>query len=209
MNTSSIFLKFEKRRGIMFDPIQRLNASLKEAPVVWKGDYPYFIHPLTDGVPRLEADVFQAVVDLVFDSVQWDKIDLLLGIEAMGLPLTSSLSLRTGLPQVVARKRSYGLDGEITIDQNTGYSKGSMYLNDIKPGESIAIVDDVLSTGGTLDAVIKGVEKAGANVKSIVAVVEKGPGLEMLKTKYPAIDISSIVRLTMEGAEIVLLDEVV
>ena len=84
-----------------------------------------------------------------------------------------------------------------------------MYLNDIKPGESIAIVDDVLSTGGTLDAVIKGVEKAGANVTTIVAVVEKGPGLEILKNKYPSIDISSIVRLTMEGAEIVLLDEVV
>ncbi len=192
----------------MSDAIQRLTTSLKEAPVVWKGDYPYFIHPLTDGVPRLEADVFQAVVDLVFDSVDWSKIDLLLGIEAMGLPLTSSLSLRTGLPQVVARKRSYGLEREITIDQTTGYSKGSMYLNDINPGESIAIVDDVLSTGGTLDAVIKGVERAGAHVSTIVAVVEKGPGLKMLKEKYPAIEISSIVRLTMNGAEIVLLDEV-
>ena len=84
-----------------------------------------------------------------------------------------------------------------------------MYLNDINPGESIAIVDDVLSTGGTLDAVIKGVEKAGASVTTIVAVVEKGPGLEMLKRKYPTIDITSIVRLTMDGAEIVLLDEVV
>jgi adenine phosphoribosyltransferase len=157
----------------------------------------------------LEADVFQAVIDLVYDSVDWNNIDLLLGIEAMGLPLTSSLSLRTGLPQVVARKRSYGLDGEITIDQETGYSKGSMYLNDIKPGESIAIVDDVLSTGGTLDAVIKGVVRAGATVSTIVTVVEKGPGLEMLREKYPSIDISSIVRLTMNGAEIILLDEVV
>ena len=209
MNTLSISLRSEQRRGIMFDAIQRLTASLKEAPVVWKGDYPYFIHPLTDGVPRLEADVFQAVVDLVFESIDWSNIDLLLGIEAMGLPLTSSLSLRTGLPQVVARKRSYGLDGEIVIDQNTGYSKGSMYLNDINPGESIAIIEDVLSTGGTLDAVIKGVQRAGASVTTIVAVVEKGPGLEMLKKKYPTIDISSIVRLTMDGAEIVLLDEVV
>lgn len=193
----------------MQDAIQRLSTSLKEAPVVWKGDYAYFIHPLTDGVPRLQSDVFQAVIDLVYNSVDWRNIDLLLGIEAMGLPLTSSLSLRTGLPQVVARKRSYGLDGEITIDQETGYSKGSMYLNDIKPGESIAIIDDVLSTGGTLDAVIRGVERAGATVSTIVTVVEKGPGLEMLREKYPTIDISSIVRLTMNGAEIILLDEVV
>ena len=193
----------------MTQAMNELRKSLESAPVIWKGDYPYFIHPVTDGVPRMNPDVLHAITELVSQRVNWSEVDLLLGIEAMGLPLTSSLSLRTGLPQVVARKRSYGLDGEITIDQNTGYSKGSMYLNDIKPGESIAIIDDVLSTGGTLDAVIKGVEKAGATVTTIVAVVEKGPGLEMLKKKYPAIDISSIVRLTMEGAEIVLLDEVI
>ena len=39
---------------------------------------------------------------------------------------------------------------EIEINQETGYSKGSIFLNDIKPGEKIAIIDDVLSTGGTI-----------------------------------------------------------
>ena len=142
----------------------------------------------------------------MFDSVDWSKIDLLLGIEAMGLPLTSSLSLRTSLPQVVARKRSYGLEGEIVIDQTTGYSKGSMYLNDIKPGESIAIVDDVLSTGGTLDAVIQGVERAGAIVTTIVAVVEKGPGMATLQKDYPEIRFDSLVKLEMDGEKVVILD---
>ena len=189
--------------------MQRLRASLLAAPIIWKGDYPYFIHPLTDGVPRLEPSVLIAVVELIENAVNWDSIDLVLGIEAMGLPLTSPLSMRNNRPQVVVRKRSYGLEGELAIDQSTGYSKGEMFLNDIKQGERLLIVDDVLSTGGTLDAIIRGVESLGAVIEAIIVVVEKGPGLNQLQEKYPHIEISSIVRLEMVDGKVVLLDEVI
>jgi len=193
----------------MSDSLQRLKESLLAAPIIWKGDYPYFIHPLTDGVPRLDPSVLTAVVELIEATVDWDSVDLILGIEAMGLPLTSPLSMRNNRPQVVVRKRSYDLEGELAIDQSTGYSKGSMYLNDIQEGERILIVDDVLSTGGTLDAIIKGVESLGAIIESVIVVVEKGPGLQQLQEKYPHIQISSIVRLEMDGGKVVLLDEVI
>ena len=174
------------------DSMDVLRESLANAPVIWKGDYPYFIHPITDGVPRLDAKVLSAVTDL--------------SIEAMGLPLTSPISVKTGIPLVIARKREYGLEGEIVIDQNTGYSKGAMYLNDIKPGEKIVIVDDVLSTGGTLKSIIEGVKKTGAHIQDILVVVEKGKGLQMLKSKYPEINIESLVKLEMDGEKIVLLN---
>ena len=193
----------------MSNPLQRLKESLLAAPIIWKGDYPYFIHPLTDGVPRLDPSVLTAVVELIEDAVKWDSIDLVLGIEAMGLPLTSPLSMRNNRPQVVVRKRSYGLEGELAIDQSTGYSKGSMFLNDINKGERILIVDDVLSTGGTLDAIIQGAEALGAVIASVVVVVEKGPGLAQLQEKHPHIEISSIVRLEMDEGKVVLLDEVI
>ena len=193
----------------MSEALQRLKDSLLAAPIIWKGDYPYFIHPLTDGVPRLDPSVLTAVVELIEAAVDWQSVDLVLGIEAMGLPLTSPLSMRNNKPQVVVRKRSYGLEGEVAIDQSTGYSKGSMYLNDIAKDERILIVDDVLSTGGTLDAIIGGLETIGAKIASIVVVVEKGPGLQQLQEKYPHIEISSIVRLNMNGDKVVLLDEVI
>lgn len=193
----------------MSNPLQRLKKSLLAAPIIWKGDYPYFIHPLTDGVPRLDPQVLTAVVELIEKRVPWESIDLMLGIEAMGLPLTSPLSMRNNKPQVVIRKRSYDLDGEVAIDQSTGYSKGSMFLNDIKKGERVLIVDDVLSTGGTLDAVISGVESIGALIESIVVVVEKGPGLKQLQQKYPHIEISSLVQVEMDGGNVVILDEVI
>ena len=191
----------------MNDAMEQLKASLQSAPVIWKGDYPYFIHPVTDGVPRMEPGVLQAITKLAVDRVEWGKVDLLLGIEAMGLPLTAPLSVETGIPLVIARKRSYGLEGEVEIDQSTGYSKGAMYLNDLNQGERVAIVDDVLSTGGTLEAVIEGVRRAGAEVTEIIAVIEKGQGLKRLQGLYPGIRIQSLVRLEMDGDTIVLLDD--
>ena len=49
----------------MNEALQRLKDSLLAAPIIWKGDYPYFIHPLTDGVPRLEPSVLTAVVEII------------------------------------------------------------------------------------------------------------------------------------------------
>ena len=190
----------------MKEAMNQLRTSLQNAPVIWKGDYPYFIHPVTDGVPRMDPDVLKAIVELTVERVDWRQVDVLLGIEAMGLPLAAPLSMATGVPLVVARKRSYGLEGEVKIDQATGYSKGIMYLNDINEGERVAILEDVLSTGGTLEAVIEGVHRAGAEVTEIVAVVEKGGGLKRLQEMHPDVRIQSLVRLEMDGAQVVLLD---
>ncbi len=188
------------------EQMQILKQSLSDAPIIWKGDYPYFIHPITDGVPRLEPNVLQAIVDLTEPLVDWDNIDIILGIEAMGLPLTAPLAMRTGVPMVIARKRNYGLEGEVQINQQTGYSKGSIYLNDIKAGERIAIIDDVLSTGGTMRSVIEGVKQTKASVENIVIVVEKGDGMQNLKQDYPSIRFDSLVKLHMDGEKIIVTD---
>ena len=190
----------------IMEEIDVLKQSLVKAPIIWKGDYPYFIHPITDGVPRLEPNVLEAIIELSVPLINWENIDVILGIEAMGLPLMAPLSMRTNIPMVIARKREYGLEGEIEINQETGYSKGSIFLNDIKPGEKIAIIDDVLSTGGTIRSVIEGVKRTGALIKNIVVVVEKGPGMELLQNDYPDIKFDSLVKLEMDGGKVVILD---
>ena len=186
--------------------IEILKQSLINAPIIWKGDYPYFIHPITDGVPRLEPDVLKAIIELAVPLIEWQSVDMILGIEAMGLPLMAPLSMRTGIPMVIARKRQYGLKGEIEINQETGYSKGSIFLNDIKNGENLVIIDDVLSTGGTIRSVIERVKKTGAVIQNIVVVVEKGPGMATLQKDYPEIRFDSLVKLEMDGEKVVILD---
>ena len=193
-------------RVTIMNEIEILKQSLIKAPIIWKGDYPYFIHPITDGVPRLEPDVLKAIIELSVPLIDWQSVDMILGIEAMGLPLMAPLSMRTGIPMVIARKRQYDLTGEIEINQETGYSKGSIFLNDIKQGENLVIIDDVLSTGGTIRSVIEGVNKTGAVIQNIVVVVEKGPGMATLQKEYPEIRFDSLVKLEMDGEKVVILD---
>jgi adenine phosphoribosyltransferase len=190
----------------IMEEIEVLKESFLKAPIIWKGDYPYFIHPITDGVPRLEPDVLKAIIELSIPLIDWQSVDMILGIEAMGLPLMAPLSMRTGIPMVIARKRQYDLKGEIEINQETGYSKGSIFLNDIKQGENLVIIDDVLSTGGTIRSVIEGVNKTGAVIQNIVVVVEKGPGMAALQKDYPEIRFDSLVKLEMDGEKVVILD---
>ncbi len=185
--------------------IERLKASVVEAPTIQKGEYTYFVHPLSDGIPRQSGALLAEARDVVIEMVNWDEIDIILGIEAMGIPLASCISVTTGKPLVIGRKREYGLAGEILVDQSTGYSNGTIFINDISAGERVFVVDDVVSTGGTLRAVLSAVEKAGAIVQDVVCVFEKNNIVSEITTEkgWP---IRSLVRVTMDGDRVVLLD---
>ena len=185
--------------------VELLKESVVNAPVVWKEGYPYFVHPLSDGVPRQTSELLSAARDLVAENVDWDSIDLILGIEAMGIPLAAALCLTSGKPLVIGRKRQYGLPGEVSIDQSTGYSKGEIYLNDIQKGARVLIVDDVVSTGGTLHPILQAVDRMGAIVQDCWIVFEKGEGMDKIRTSgdWP---LNSLVKIEMQGEKIVILD---
>ena len=185
--------------------VELLKDSVVKAPVVWKEGYPYFVHPLSDGVPRQAAELLRAARDLISEGVDWDSIDIILGLEAMGIPLAAALCLSSGKPLVIGRKRQYGLPGEVSIDQSTGYSKGEIFLNDIDKGARVLIVDDVVSTGGTLHPVLKAVEESGAIVQDCWIVFEKGDGMNNIRSSgdWP---LNSLVRIEMQGDKIVVLE---
>ena len=75
-----------------------LIASILEAPILMKGDYPYLIHPLSDGVPRIEPELLDATLDRIEAVIDWTNVDLLLGIEAMGVASVRSYGLATTDP---------------------------------------------------------------------------------------------------------------
>ena len=69
------------------DKLEILRQSVLDAPVILKGEYHYFIHPLSDGVPSQSAELLEAARDLIHERVDWSSVDIILGIEAMGLSL--------------------------------------------------------------------------------------------------------------------------
>lgn len=152
--------------------LPRLRASMKECPIVRFGDYNYFVHPITDGIPLGDPKVLDEVVDemLRIGDFNCDKI---ITIESMGFPLAALLSVKTGVPYVFIRKRQYGLKGETSVQQVTGYSEKKLYINNIGKGDKVVFVDDVISTGGSLSAVVKAVKQLGAALTDVIIVFEK------------------------------------
>ena len=188
------------------DPLSVLQDSLRDSPIIWKGDYPYFIHPISDGIPRMDADVLRATRDLIVERVDWSNIDLIVSVEAMGLPLLAAVGDATGKPTVVIRKRQYGMEGEVRVDVSTGYSQSTTYINDIKQGERILIVDDVISTGGTLEPILATLEEMGVILQDIVIAIEKGEGRERLAKERPSWPIKTLARIDIIDGRVEILE---
>ncbi len=180
----------------------RLKESLENSPVVDRNGYPYFVHPLTDGVPMMEPEVLEEVVGWMLEVGDF-SCDVILAPEAMGIPLAVPVSLKLGIPYTVARKRSYGLEGELVLDQKTGYSKSLMTVNGITKGMRVTVVDDVVSTGGTLDALIRTLQEAGAVVVDVLVPVNKSSGTDIV-LKNTGVKVKTMVSVRVEDGRVVV-----
>lgn len=166
--------------------LEKLKKSLLEAPVFKRGSYNYFIHPITDGVPEVRPELIREVTANIVRIANLE-VDKIVTVEAMGIPIGIGLSMICDIPLVIIRKRKYGLPGEIEISQVTGYSKSQLFLNGINKGDRVIVVDDVISTGGTLLATLESLKVAGATVVDVVIVVQRGDGVEKLRSEGYAI----------------------
>ncbi|HHQ44756.1 MAG TPA: adenine phosphoribosyltransferase [Candidatus Altiarchaeales archaeon] len=162
--------------------LELLEKSLKNAQVITRGEYKYFIHPLTDSIPPIEPDLMMETCMALRDNLDINA-DYILTMEAMGIHIATVLGQLTGLPVNIIRKRQYWLPGEKILDQSTGYSKGTLYMNSVKPGDRILIVDAVVSTGGTLLAVLNALKEIGVDVAGIGCVIGRGGGKKIVEEK--------------------------
>ena len=78
-----------------------------------------------------------------------------------------------------------------------------MHLYRFREAGDILLIDDVVSTGGTLVALIKTLEDMGLNLKSVVAIIDKGDGKEIVK-KETGVDVLSIVKLDVIDGKVVI-----
>lgn len=186
---------------------QSLKKSLSKAPVIKKGNYSYVIHPLTDGIPEISPNLLKEVIQQMKERIQpFLPLDKIVTIEAMGIPFATALSLELGIPFTILRKRSYGLPDEISIKQITGYSKAALFMNGVHPKDKIIVVDDVLSTGGTLRAVLQAMQSLDVEVKSVITVVNKGVVAEDI-TKDTGVPINSLLQVEIIDDKIVFKEE--
>lgn len=187
-----------------FIMLEILKNTLEESPIVKKGNYNYVVHPITDGVPEIKPELLREVVDEIKNHLLKDY-DKIVAVEAMGLPLGSILSVELNKPLVIIRKKSYGLPGEVSVEQQTGYSKSKLFINGLGPEDKIIIVDDVLSTGGTLKALLTVLNDMGVNVVDVIVVIEKGDNKDQVE-RETGMEIKTLIKLDVINSKIVVSD---
>ena len=141
-----------------------------------------------------DKDGLKLAIDELSDLVKNDDFDVVVGPESRGFIFGVPVAYKLGKGFVPVRKKGK-LPCE-TIEQEYALEYGTatieMHKDAIKPGQKVVIVDDLIATGGTIEAIIKLVEKLGGEVVRIIFLME----LEGLKgrEKLKGYKVDSVVK---------------
>ncbi|MEO3809142.1 adenine phosphoribosyltransferase [Sphaerisporangium sp. B11E5] len=137
-------------------------------------DYPKPGIMFKDITPLLgDHEVFTAVVEALADGLDVDKV---VGIEARGFILAAPVALRAGAGFVPVRKKGKlpAETLEASYDLEYGSAVIEVHRDAFAPGDRVLIVDDVLATGGTAEATVELIGRAGAEVVGVSVLMELG-----------------------------------
>ena len=122
------------------------------------------------GYPKLLAEIAQAYIQIL-ESLKFDQ---LAALPYAALPITSAISLQGGWPMVYPRKeiKEYGTKAQIE--------------GVFEAGQKVAVIDDLISTGGSKFEGIEKLESAGLSVKDVIVLIDRSPdgGAELADRGY-------------------------
>jgi adenine phosphoribosyltransferase len=126
-----------------------------------------------------DAAAFKAVLDEMYAIYKDKDIDAIAAVESRGFIFGAPLAEKLGIPLVLIRKKGK-LPGDVYTQSYAleyGTAEIEVHKADVTKGDKYLIVDDLIATGGTLDATRKLLEKGGAEATDVFGVI----GLPALK----------------------------
>ena len=116
----------------------------------------------------------QMAIDTMSGFLDGLDFDVVVGPEARGFIFGMPIAYKLGKGFVVIRKK--GKLPRETVSQEYeleyGTAEVEMHVDAIKPGQKVVLVDDLLATGGTMEANIRLVEKLGGKVVKVIFLIE-------------------------------------
>ncbi len=121
-----------------------------------------------------DKDTFKAIIDNLYDLVKEIDIDYIVAIESRGYLLGAPLAYKLNKGLVIVRKPGKLPAKVERIEYGLEYGSDALEIHKdaIKEGQKVLIVDDLLATGGTVNATIKLVERLGAKVSASLFLIE-------------------------------------
>ena len=121
-----------------------------------------------------DPDGFKLAVDSLTDMVKDLDFDVVVGAEARGFIFGAPLAYNLGKAFVPARKKGKLPRETVSVkyDLEYGTAEIEMHKDAIRPGQKVVIVDDLMATGGTIQAIAKLVEMLGGEVVKLCFIME-------------------------------------
>ncbi|HEX3398286.1 MAG TPA: adenine phosphoribosyltransferase [Steroidobacteraceae bacterium] len=144
-----------------------LKQAIRDVP-----DFPRAGILFRDIAPLLR-DHFEATLgalDALLSAREWDEIDALAGIESRGFILGAALAVRRRKGFVLVRKQGKLPPPVVDVAYELEYGSGVLEMQ--KGTGRVVLVDDVLATGGTMRAAADLCERAGYELKAIMALID-------------------------------------
>ncbi|HVG27612.1 MAG TPA: adenine phosphoribosyltransferase [Acidobacteriaceae bacterium] len=136
---------------------------------------------------------FAQLIDAFAQYYIGKHVDLVLGIEARGFIFGPALAYRLNAGFVPVRKpgKLPAETAKVKYDLEYGSDSLEIHRDAIQPGQRVIIVDDLLATGGTMDATVQLVRQLGGEVAGLAVAIE----LDFLKGrhKFPDLDVFSLL----------------
>jgi adenine phosphoribosyltransferase len=150
----------------------RLGALIRDVP-----DYPKPGILFKDITPLLaDTAAFTAAVDAMAQADWGGQLDKVVGIEARGFILAAPVALaaRAGFVPVRKKGKLPGASLEVSYALEYGEATLEMHRDAFDSGDRVLIVDDVLATGGTVEATVDLVRRAGGKLAGVAVLLELG-----------------------------------
>ena len=140
-----------------------------------------------------DAEGLKLSIDSMQDLIKDVDYDVVVGTESRGFIFGVPIAYNNNKPFVPVRKKGK-LPCE-TIEESYDLEYGSatieMHKDSIKPGQKVVIVDDLIATGGTIEASIKLIEKLGGKVVKVIFLMELA-GLKG-RERLAGYDVASVI----------------
>ena len=144
-----------------------------------------------------DADGLNMAINEMQKKLEGLEFDAVVGLESRGFIFGMPIAYNLHKPFIPVRKKGKlpCETVEMSYDLEYGSATIEMHKDAIKPGDRVVIIDDLIATGGTVEASIKLVEQLGGKVLKVVFLMERA-GL-LGRKKLAGYDVESVI--TYEG----------
>ena len=140
-----------------------------------------------------DADGLHLAIDLLQEKLKDKEFDVIVGPESRGFIFGVPLAYNLNKAFIPVRKKGKLPCETVEIEYDLEYGSAviEMHKDSIKPGQKVVIIDDLMATGGTIEAIVKLIEGLGGIVEKIVFLMEL-EGLEGRK-KLEGYDVETVI----------------